>query len=210
MKLFHAIFCYGPHNHLLDSQCKTVDDVIGFPPVRRVVYYGQGTEVVRCGLETHVVGARESYENLPLKTYGLILHALTDPNWDVLLKTDVNSMLGYFNAELVESHDLVGYCGHRKDTRSIALGYHTDRVSEPLLREHWKGPEPSSWIGGPAYTMSRRLASFVISKGVWWARSWPYEDIMVSCAADELGSPAVGGIGYYSDADNFCELHRNK
>ena len=209
MKLFHAIFCYGPHNHLLAKQCETVDKVIGFLPVRRVVYYGQGTEIVRCGLETHVVGARECYENLPLKTYGLILHALKDAEWDVLLKTDTNSMIGHFDAAKVAENDLVGYCGRRQERRTIALGYHSTRVSESILKENWKGEEPATWIGGPAYTMSRRLAEFVVKKGSWWARGWPYEDIMVSAAADEMGSPAVGGIGYYSDADNFCELHRN-
>ena len=210
MNVFHAIFCYGPHNHLLQKQCQLVRDLLGFQPVRQVVYYGQHTDVARCGIETHVVGVRECYENLPLKTYGLILHALQDNQWDVLLKTDVNSKIGYFDANRVAKQDLTGYCGRRNpDKRQIMLNYHKNRVSESLFQEDWKGTEPSSWVGGPAYTISRRLAEYIASKGAWWARSWPYEDIMVSFAADEMGSPASGGIGYYSDQDKFSKLHRN-
>ena len=34
-------------------------------------------------------------------------------------------------------------------------------------------------------------------------------DLAASFAADEMGSPASGGIGYYSDQDKFSKLHRN-
>lgn len=216
MKIYHAIFCYGPHNHLLHDQCQIVDAVLGAKPVKRTIFYGRGTATAT-GSErpteavVHVVLATENYENLPLKTYGLLKHALQDSSWDRLLKTDVNSKLGWLDADAVENNHLVGYCQWRQDgKRKIAKNYHSNRVSQPLLAEDWLGVEPFSWIGGPAYTISRELAQFVVDKGVWWARSWPYEDIMVSAAADEFGYPAVAGIGYYSDQDNFSCLHRNK
>lgn len=210
MKLFHAIFSYGPHHSLLPEQCRVVDGVLGFSPVRRVVYVGTDTEVPE-GIESFVVGARETYENLPLKTYGLLQHALQDPGWDRLLKTDVNSRLGWFDAATVEGNHLVGYCQWRDpNRRRIARSYHSNRGTERLLAENWAGEEPASWIGGPAYAISRELAQFIIAKGVWAARAWPYEDIMVSAAADEFGAPAVAGIGYFSDQDGFACLHRNR
>lgn len=215
MNIFHGIFCYGPHNSMVRDQCDAVDAVIECTPAHRFVYYGTETVLPtedQCHPEyVHVLQMRECYENLPLKTFGMLKHALTFRNWDRLLKTDVNSRIGAFDAKAAVIQDLIGYCAYRENGRkTISRNYHAGRCADKILDDPWMDDEPFSWIGGPAYMLSRRLAAYIVSKGAWWARSWPYEDIMVSAAADEIGHPAAPGIGYYSDQDNFSCLHLSR
>ena len=209
MRLFHAVFCYGSHNHLLESHCRHVDEILGFQPVRQVAYYGQGTPVVKCGIETRVLGFRECWEHLPLKTYGLIRHALEDPDWDVLLKTDANAIVASIDLTRLEEHDLIGHCHLNANTDGTEGGctYHYSHVSQPILREPFVSRRIYGTVGGPAYAMNRRLAQFIADKGVWAACTRISEDRMVSEAADEMGSPAAPGIGYYSDENGYTELH---
>ena len=193
MNLYHAIFCCNRDSHYLASHVANVDALLR--PTHRCVYYGiplDGKEPC-CDIPYHVVDALDIYENLPVKTWCLLKHALQRKDWDVLLKTDANTLIADIDLELVSAHSIVGYVAKATSVRL----YHTHIVHQRALSNPYDGPLPTGlWVGGPAYTISRQLAEMVVAKGVWYARGHAYEDQMVSLVAEENGFVAQQGIHY--------------
>lgn len=195
MQLFHAIVVCKRDEHLIPWHVEQVAR-LGIPMVRWC-YYGTPLDGLppTCREQYHVVPALELYENLPVKTYCLLRHALTIPGWTHLLKTDVNSYPTSLDVSALERANMIGY---RCSTFPGRVG-HITKVSQKALAEPYRGDLPQVWCGGPAYAISRLLALKVVQRGVWYARGWPYEDVMVSMIATMEGMPPETGIGYQSD-----------
>ncbi len=206
MHFFHGIIVCKKDEHLIEWHIEQVDKLLEClgATCTRFLYYGidlDGAEPDTGGRPYWIVPFFDTYENLPLKTYGMVWHALTIPGWTHLLKTDVNSYPSVIKPEIVRTHHLAGY----RTTTAAGITAHDGRVRQAGLNEPYMGPHefPEVWCGGPAYIMSRLLAMKLGEKGAWWARSWPYEDVMVSALAVENGWPAAGGVGYWTDGNEY-------
>ena len=199
MNLFHAVIVCPRDGNLARWHVEHVDD-LKLPIGHRYFYCGIPTQGEACKLDgnyqVYEIPFLELYENLPLKTYGLMKHALTFPEWTHLLKTDINSYPAFADLKMVEQHHLVGYRGISKPAGRTN---HFPKVHQQGLTEPHLGPLPDCWVGGPAYIASRTLAEKIVARGPWYARGWPYEDVMVSQIALEHGWPAQPGVSYWTD-----------
>ena len=203
MLLHHAIIVCHRDEHLIPEHVRHVDALLDGRGIARsrCCYFAESEDWIpdTGGVPFHIVQFLEMYENLPLKTYGMMQHALTIPGWTHLLKADVNSHPTAFDTDAIENNHLVGYY---TDTTGYCAN-HAGRVEQLGLAEPFMGPMPTVWCGGPAYVVSRLLATKIVSLGAWAARAWPYEDQMVSHIAAENGWPAVPGIGYWTDGKDW-------
>ncbi len=192
MIIYHAIICHERDVHYLDEHIVSVNRVSN--PMERCVYFGASLsgDPPKCHLPHHVVGAFDLYENLPLKTFCLLEHALAAANWDVLLKTDANTEVLEIDWQLASRYELTGHIGEIQSSRI----YHANKVCQSALSEGYSGPLPSRWVGGPAYCLNRQLARLIVARGIWYARGHAYEDQMVSLVAEESGFVAQQGIRY--------------
>lgn len=199
VKLFNAVILCKRDERFIEWHIQRLNE-LGVP-MERWFYYGVDPQngLPTCNHTYWVVDALELYENLPVKTYGLLKHALTRPDWTHLLKTDVNSYPYGVDWEAVKQHDMVGYWSDRPPGRNG----HLRRVRQGILNESYTGPLPGQWCGGPAYIISRRLAEKVVERGVWYARGCAYEDVMVSVIANESGMPPQPGLGYFTDGRRY-------
>ncbi len=207
MKLYHAIIVCSRDAELVDWHMKHAQpalESIGQADCPRCLYYGiplvgPAVEPFDCsGYGTHVVPFLDIYENLPLKTYGMLQHALTIPEWTHLLKADVNSYPTYLDPDAIQKHHLVGFYTRTHPGRTGHMG----KVYQAGLSEPYMGTTPEKWCGGPAYVLSRLLATKIVDRGAWYARRWPWEDVMVSQIADECGWTAKPGVGYWTDGSD--------
>jgi len=189
MRIYHGIICCARDEALIPAHVANVDCFLS--PVHRCAYFGDGPKPTY-DIPVHQVGARESYENLPVKTFCMLEHALRHTDWFGLLKTDVNASLDEIDLDACRRHHLVGYVA---DVPGYRTG-HLERVAEQALDKPYDGPLARQWVGGPAYYVSRRLAALVVARGVWYARGHAYEDHMVSLVAEENGIVPVQGIRY--------------
>ena len=198
MKLYHAIICCPRDVRWVPWHVKHVDSRLSEKLVHRCVYFGQPLDgqPPQCSEAHHVVGALDTYENLPVKTYCLMEHALEKKDWDVLLKTDCNAEIKSVDWDKCGRYELTGFVSTLSGVRLC----HAGRVFESALNESYGGTLPRRWVGGPAYAVSRRLAKLIVARGVWYARSHAYEDQMISLVAEEHGIPAEQAI-VYGDAD---------
>lgn len=197
MNVYHAIICCRRDEALLEQHLVTLHGKWhgDAAAIERCVYFGHSRDesLPQCGLAHHVIGALDLYENLPVKTYCLIEHALsTSEGWDVLLKTDATAEVVSIDWDAVARHELVGLVADWPASRMN----HRPKVFQPALRESYAGPLPSRWVGGPAYAIHRSLAKQVVARGIWYARGHAYEDQMVSLVAEEAGIAAAPGIVY--------------
>jgi len=193
LEVYSAIICCERDEHLVQRHIDHLRNDVSGAIEQQCVYYGRSlTEREQpYASPSFVVGALDIYENLPLKTYCMLEHALRS-NWDVLLKTDVNAAITSIDWAPIVASDLCGFvCDHVGGRRA-----HAAKVTQACLAEPYSGPLPGRWIGGPAYTVSRRLAKLVVARGVWFARSHVYEDQMVSLVAEEHGIIAEQAIMY--------------
>lgn len=211
LSVYNGIFCCERDNGYADWHIAGLKALRG-PIVSHCLYYGMGQQH-HPAFPCHEVGAYETYQNLPLKTYGMFKHALTIPGWTHLLKTDVNAEVVRIKWNVVESHDLVGFVGLTKDSRigfvetPVLCGRMppTEPITEPILNEPFLGILAERWVGGPAYVVSRKLAELVVSHGVWYCRGFPFEDQMVSVVALQHGIRAEAGVGYIADNERLDE-----
>lgn len=194
IQIYHAVFCCERDEGLLKDH---VREIKGFGvPMQRCVYFGVANREPYCpSVLYHVVGADDTYENLPVKTFCMMEHALAAGDWDVLLKTDVNAKGIEIDWPQCDRYELVGMVS---DTLGSRVN-HRHNVKQPALREPYCGPMPARWVGGPAYCVSRRLARLVVASGVWAARGFAYEDQMVSLIAEQNGIAAQQGITWTAD-----------
>lgn len=197
MILYHAILTCKRDEGCLQRHVMRVDSV--YVPQFRWCYYAKdiaGREP-DCPIQHHVVDCLELYENLPVKVCGIMAHALTVDGWTHLMKADVNKWITAIDLANIEQADLAGFVGKQEPGRTGHVG----RVSQGILNEDYRGPLPSRWCGGPAYIVSRRLAEKIVSKGAWWCRQWPWEDVMVGMIAKEYNMTVLPGLGVWDDKD---------
>lgn len=195
MQIYNGIFCCERDNGHIQAHLENLDSL--GRPMQHCLYYGMGQEVAE-GVPSYVVGIRDSYENLPLKTYCMFRHAL-DFEWDVFLKTDVNARVAKILWDAVEKSDLSGYVAHWR----VRPGIPVSKINQPALAEVCRLEMPKDWVGGPAYALSRRMVRAVVVKGIWWCRQWPMEDAMVSRVAAEVGVVPQPAIHYMADGDEM-------
>lgn len=204
MRIYNGIFCCERDNHHVSEHIASLKELA--VPMVHCLYYGMGQKVVE-DVPHHVVGVHELYENLPMKTYCMLEHALRTADWDRFLKTDVNSKVLSVDWQMVEEHDLVGYlalqpgcrAGKEEHPRLWARILPPNKISQPALVEPYLGHLSEWWVGGPAYVLSRRLAQRIVDRGIWAARAYAAEDMMVCSVAMQNGIRPVAGVGYFTD-----------
>lgn len=203
MKLYSGILVCDRDNDLAKEHVRGLAE---WGEMEHCLYYGMDQHPVE-GLQYHIVGIHELYENLPMKTYCMFKHALERP-WTHLLKTDVNARVHSIRWDVVREADLTGFLSVSRDSR-IGKGVRLvsagrilppQSVTQPALLEEYRGPQSERWVGGPAYIVSRRLAELVVGLGIWQARAFAAEDIMVSTVAQHHGMRIEAGLGYISDS----------
>ena len=199
MQLYNAVIVCKRDENLIPWHVEHVD-ALGIP-MQRCFYYGMELDGWRPAAQSnvHVVPFWDVYENLPLKTYGAVKHALTIPGWTHLLKSDVNSYPSFIDLAKLETHNMLGY-------RSIIRAgdsHHSTKVFEPGMAEPYKRHMPTVWCGGCAYVISRLLAMKIAERGAWYARGWAYEDVMVSQIATEEGWVPETGVGYWTEGKDW-------
>lgn len=204
--LYNAVFVYEPDNKYVQRHKTHIRSVWNDPDhFKQVFYYGLNQHPMG-DCDWHVLGHYDNYESLALKTYGLMKHALeSDFPWQRLLKTDVNTELFNVNWEAVFEHDFCGYVmppGPGGES-TLSGNHHFWRVSQPIMAQPYNGPKPLYWVGGPAYTVSRRLAQMVVDRGPWAARGHAAEDWMVSMIAQDNNIRPQPGVGYFSEGKGF-------
>ncbi len=194
LKIYHAIFCCERDEALIEGHIRDIE-ALGVP-MQRCVYFGMGNREPRCpSVAYHVVGALDIYENLPVKTFCLMEHALAAGDWDVLLKTDVNVKGVAIEWPELNRHELVGYVSDIPGSRTS----HRYVVTQSALQGPYGAPMPERWVGGPAYCVSRPLVRLIVAEGPWKARSYAYEDQMVSLIAEQNSIVAQQGITWTTD-----------
>ncbi len=195
LKIYHAIFCCERDVGLIDDHVRDIEN-LGVP-MDRCVYFGMAEqrELRHGDTPVRIVGIDETYENLPVKTFCMMEHALSEGEWDVLLKTDVNAKDIRIEWPQLDRHGLVGRVSDLPGSR---VG-HCKRVSQPALTEPYDGPMPKRWVGGPAYCVSRHLARLIVAEGAWGARRYAAEDQMVSLIAERHGIVAAQGATWTND-----------
>ena len=200
MKLFVAVYTCMRDRAISQHKVENLDRVGCARPYH--FYYGTGNgtpgphENGDPTLPAHVLGCRDNYENLPLKTYGVCKHALeTDENWTHLLKTDVNRDIFLIDWDVMRDADYAGMIVPWPGERAYRVG----DMSEPLLRAPYLGPLPPCYCGGPAYIISRTLAAMIMIKGAWAARGINAEDEWVGLVAAENGIAPIPAIRYRDD-----------
>jgi hypothetical protein len=206
MQIYNGIFCCTRDNDFVVPHIAHMADLQ--VPMTHCLYYGMGQVPVE-GVPHHVCEIHDLYENLTMKTYCMLKHALQHP-WDRFIKTDVNSYVTMLDWDTVASYDLVGYlvlaAGSSVGPYQIpaASGHYLplNKLAQPALAEEYLGPSAKWWVGGPAYVISRRLAEEIVKRGIWYTRSFAAEDVLVSVVAEQCGWPAVAGLGYFSDRRN--------
>jgi len=216
MKLYHAIIACERDIGLADwhvANASRALEAIGQKDCQRCLYFGippdgrdrlqTEHDMSHATVDTHVVPFLDTYENLPLKTYGMLQHALTLPGWTHVLKADVNSYPSRLDAMAIVQHHLTGFYANTPPGRDN----HVPKVLQRGLGEAYPGDLPNEWVGGPAYVISRLLVMQVVDRGAWYARGWPWEDVMVSKVAEECGCPARPGVGYWTDGNEWHNEH---
>jgi len=196
--VYNAILCCDRDNALAAGHIAQLDSL--GQPMTHCLYYGLGSSPV-ADIPHHTVGLLEMYDNVTLKTYCAMKHALSlDMAWDVLLKTDVTSRVVRIDWGLVAAHDLVAYVSPVGPfgTTVMPRDYNKERYAQPAFAEPWPGRPPKTMIGGTAYTVSRRLAELIVQRGIWYCAGWKGEDVMVAQIAEENGITPVDGT--------FCEV----
>lgn len=197
VKLYNAIVLCKRDEHLIPWHLEQSNKLQ--IPMQHCLYYGMDVKgqapTPPAGIDYHVVEMLDLYEHLPLKTYGLMKHALTIPGWTHILKTDVNSYPTRIDLDAVAKTHMAGYRALHKARPDCVI----HSIMQPALREPYKGELPSIWCGGPAYTVSRELVTKIVERGIWYAAGWPAEDLMVAKVAEELGWTPQTGVGYWSD-----------
>jgi len=188
MILYNAILCCDRDSRFVQSHIHHLDKL---SPMSHCVYYAMGSTPVLSAAH-HIVGCSEGFDELTTKVYGMFKHALTVPGWTHLLKTDVNTRITKVDWDVVERSELTGYVGYFTPPRTIPF----DKFRQPILREQYYGPLPPSWVGGPAYAISRNLTERIVERGVWDSRRYMFEDIWVSLVAWQNGITPASGIGY--------------
>lgn len=197
MIVYNGILCCDRDNHLALSHIAQLD-TLGHP-MSHCLYYGMGSTPID-GIPHHTVGLLELYDNVSLKTYCAMKHALTLPEWNVFFKTDVTSYVAWVKWDLAEIHDLVAFVspiGHSGQT-PLVRDYAKHRYTQQAFAEPWAGKPPKRLIGGTAYTVSRRLVEWIVERGIWYVAGQKAEDVMVSKVAEEHGILPADGT--------FCEV----
>ncbi|NNJ26202.1 hypothetical protein [Alienimonas chondri] len=161
------------------------------PADRRVAVYdaagpddGDGLH----GLETWSVDAPAGYEFLAIKTYAMLQRALAEPDWDYLLKTDVDCRV---DAEQVTAamRRQVRYAGEvlgRGDATSKQWHFRKCRhriYEEPCPPALFPSTD-AGFAAGHAYLLHRDAAAAVVARGVYFAMRHIYEDVMVGQALE--------------------------
>jgi hypothetical protein len=203
MNLFHGIIVCERDKELCEAHVEeTLKVVPGSYP--SCFYWGKPGPVGHFGC--HVVPVEDTYANLPVKTFCMLRHALTFPDWDIFLKTDVNTRLLAVDWNCLYKYDLIGYMRLNPDGTSLLptrrLG--DGQVNDPVYTDRYNGPMPVRWVGGPAYALTRRLAQAVVDQGIWFARSWPWEDLMVSYVCETRGWDIGEGVSYWPGGILSC------
>ena len=192
MKIHHAIFIHGKDNKLAVRHTLDVQSL--GPRMEHYLYYGlDETPCLDWGPGDWRIslGVHGSRDNMALKVYGLMKHALTIPGWTHLFKTDVNTIINKVDWEAVEKADYAGLV-----VKGPAERTYKNEEREPLLREPYLGPMAKLWCGGSGYFVSRRLAQMVVDRGAWAARGHYAEDQMVAMIAEENGIVPVPAVAY--------------
>lgn len=191
MIVYHGAFCCERDNHCVQEHIQQLDSLR--QKMSHCLYYGMESQVA-VGYSTCKLGINENYENLPVKTVLMLQHALQYP-WDVFLKTDINAKVASIKWDVVEKHRLTGFVSWQQPKLSPAY----KQFQQTGLNGPCRVDTPKVWMGGPAYTLHRSLAEKVVEAGVWYARGWAYEDVMVARIAQEHGIVPVPAIGYIAD-----------
>lgn len=203
MKLYNGIIIYDRDNHLAQTHLKSLAKL--GKQMEHCFYYGMDSHPAE-GITYCVVDIEERYENLPMKTYCMFKHALKF-EWDRFLKTDANAKVHSVKWDIVKRTDLTGFLAVTPESRiggptlPVFGGRVLNRklIHQPALGEPYLGPQSEYWVGGPAYIVSRRLAEAVVQRGIWAARAFAAEDMMVSTVAMQHSMTIEAGVGYISD-----------
>lgn len=153
----------------------------------------------------HHVRCAASRDNMPLKTYGMLRHALTVPDWTHFFKTDANVIIHSIDWETVKGSEYAGLLVGPRNVKPSGGREYKNGEREPLLREPYLGKMPLYWCGGSGYIVSRRLAQLVVDRGAWAARGHFAEDAMVAVVAEENGIMPVAAVSY-GDHKGFTAL----
>jgi hypothetical protein len=194
MKVHNAIYireadnvCLVPHLQSLAALGRPIDPWLYYglgdkPPVPDSAFPFGWVEL----------GCVPGRDNMGLKTFGLMQHALALPGWSYLFKTDCNVQVTKVAWDKVAGADYAGCVVTGRAGREYK---NEDR--EPLLREPYRGTMAHKWCGGSGYIVSRRLAQLVVHRGAWWCRGHYAEDQMVAIIAEEAGIKPVPAVQYH-------------
>lgn len=199
MILYNGIYIHSMHNATLNSHLRSL--AATGRSMRQCLYYGMGETVAAEWTGAfHHVGCHGTRDNMALKTYGMMKHALeSDPCWTHLLKTDVLCQITCIKFDLLEQSDFGGHAvAPDNEDNDWRRRVYKNEEREPLLREPWRGKLPAHWCSGTAYAVSRRLAEWIVQRGAWAARGWFAEDLMVAAIAEEHGLHPVPCISFRS------------
>lgn len=201
MEIYNAICIHNAYNHFLPSHLGALAK-LGRAVSPPCLYYGDNGQPP-AGWEDKAVrlGLTEVYDNLALKTYAMLRHALLFDGWTHFFKTDVNSIVHTVDWEAVASSEYAGLViTPRPDGAPYGGRVYGNHLRQPILREPYLGKMAHFWCGGSGYFIGRRLAVEVVGRGAWAARGYFAEDNMVGVVAEEIGiipAPAVA-YGHHS------------
>ena len=169
----------------------------GRPTDRRALVFGAdgtgsaapGPEPGEPSCESWFLDAPDLYELLPVKTYAMLKRALTEPDWDYLLKTDVDCRID--RGQVAEAmRREVRYAGRVVGRHAGAPpgNWHFRKCRHRTYEERCPAelfPSPQvGYANGPAYLLHREAVEAVAERGVYFAMRHIFEDVMVGKALE--------------------------